>query len=289
MGPLGLTRDGLREFDRLLEDAGLSLSDLMRIAEANGIQILDKNGRLVAGSFEQLAKHLGNTTELLLKFGNSFSDAQSILSARNRIFEVDVTPMQEWMDAIALLGDFSEPIAAMFAGIDVSTEDGRKYARELLQRLFTSAADGAAGEFAGLLGESSFANINEFLDWLLLGSDALSGLKEATDAVTGAMQNVPSGFRMQQRWFEAQLADAGGPLAPPTVPPRQFGIGGPDVLPQPNDRPQLTGGDSYHYGDVYIDAREKPAAVAYQEWLEENRRQSRAIGGSLASGTIALE
>lgn len=303
------------KFQRDLESrTGRTLAEWERIAreQANGFQLLDKNGFVVAGAFGHLAEALEITTQSMWDFGSSFADAQRMQSVRNRIFELDDTPMQRLQDSIALLGDFSEPLGAMFAAINLSDADGRDYARDLLQRLYVSAEAGLDSEFGALISGSDFESLNEFFDSILGISDGLDGLREETEKLTASLTNVPTGFRLAQRQFEALAAGLGEPLTDriaglndaaglasgagfdPGSMDEFIGAlrdyaqqGKPDLLPQPNDVPRLVE-NHYHFGGIQVDARERPVGVVLDELVEELHFRSRAIGGSLADGTTAI-
>lgn len=277
---LGIGATALADFNKMLIASGTSLRELQAFASANGIEILDSKGRLVAGAMDQLVEALELAAQEAATFSKSVGDQATLLEARVAIFGLDTDPLAEAQRAFDFMGQNLGPsIGALFDAIDVSTAEGRQAAKELVQRIFEDIEAGTAGAFGldpALLG--NFATIEEFLNWLLRGNNALDAFTDSADTAadamkqtTDALRHVPAGFKVALARFNATAPDS-------TVFP--FGsnvITDPGFLP-----PGGVGGGVTITGPVYVDARTKPVDQALAELTAEARRVKAANTGTTA-------
>jgi hypothetical protein len=81
--PLGST---MAEINKELARFGLTFADVNRVAKENGIDLLDKKGRIVAGTFDQLAKAIEINTALLTTYGDTLADQAAKVDLYNDVF-----------------------------------------------------------------------------------------------------------------------------------------------------------------------------------------------------------
>jgi hypothetical protein len=222
--PLGSTMEAInKELGRF----GLTFADINRVAKENGITLLDKKGRVVAGAFDQLAKAIGINVELLTTYGDTLADQTAALDLRSDVFDVEQTPQQIIKDQVGLLAKLApELFAQFFAGVDLSDIAAVEAAnRRLTEALLSGALDLSA--FGGLLDKDELVRI-------ITGVErGLDGLSEGLDKATESILNVPTWFRTNQVRFESvdpfipEIPKA--PEGPPTpLPP---GVGNPPLGP----------------------------------------------------------
>lgn len=184
----------------VLSQFGLTLADLNRIARGLGITLLTESGRVDLSALEQLSEALGYNAQLVTRFGQTLDDVRRIQDARNRIFNVEVTPQVALQQALAEIGRFAPLISAnLLRGVDTSTQAGREALQRAIQQLFERASLGGVS-----LGEMGlFQDVNQLLESILGIDDALDKFRETTENATNAMLNVPQGFKVALARFNA--------------------------------------------------------------------------------------
>lgn len=212
--------------DEMLRGVGSSLEQVLSIAESIGLEIFDSGGRFVIENFMALAETIGLANQAMVGFANTLTDLQQERDLRDRILGVERTPEQ---GRAALFGDLRtlapELFQEFFTGVNLADVEAT---RQATLRLFDSFAAGGE-EFAAMMGNLTR---DEFLQWLGQTADSLKTLDETTKSVTGALTNVPQGFRIlnlelerfnaMQRQRVADLAQPPATVAPPpaaTPPP----------------------------------------------------------------------
>lgn len=88
-------------------------------------------------------------------------------------------------------------------------------------------------------------------------ADSIKRLGDTADAVTSQLLNVPAGYKVAQARYEA------------TLPRSDFG---PGMISPP------TGGASYSFGDVYVDAKSMSRGQLFDMIMAEGRQRARADG-----------
>jgi hypothetical protein len=224
--PSDLATDRTRD---LLAKFGLTLEQVNKVAKDNGITLLDSKGRVVAGTFDQLAKALGITAQQLTTWGKGFADQLNLRKLIDRAAGLEGSPSRDIQNSIAEIIDQAGPsIDAMFKGIDATTEAGRDRLRSVILSLAKSIEAGTItlDQLGG------FKNVQEFGGALGDVLDGLDAMADATAKVTDSLLSVPEGFKVALARFNATAIEEARkaiPKIPPvTVPPEP-----PVVIPTP--------------------------------------------------------
>jgi hypothetical protein len=213
-GGVGIVGKGSRQalVDEM-EALGLSFEQLQRVADEFGIQILDKNGRLVGDALKQLEKEIRAATAAAFAFhAGLFEDQATLANLRSRAQGVGQDPSEifrQQLEAAAAVGaTVFDDLRAAFSSGDADRIRAAELA--LIDAWEKGAID--LGDLKGLSPEDFFAIINSGLD----AADAIDQLGEASSAATDAMLNIPRGFRQAALAFEAQdPSGAGGTIGIP--------------------------------------------------------------------------
>lgn len=222
-----------RLLNERIERFGLTLDELDRIAEAQGLDLVKENGRIVANGFEVLNQVLGLTIEDLTNFGTSLSEQQQVLETRDAL---GLGPNAGLPDDVAALARTREielsnlnldpALEAKIAGLDLTTEEGRQAFLEFNRMLFQMAENGQLT--AEQLG--TFESVQELLGPINDAAIGLQGFDEAVNDATSQLRefNIPRGFRREAIAFQASgfnnvVVDAGislgGDALQPIEPP----------------------------------------------------------------------
>jgi hypothetical protein len=215
-------KDGFAEF---LRRFNLTWDQFAKIAQENGIRLLDDNGRLIAGAVEQFAEALGMSVKAITQFNDSLPDMRRLREARDQIFDVEDTPGNALDAQLDLISRFAPQLAKQF-GLDTadsSTAEGREAIEQALRALFTLIESG------GLTTEAlgGFADKEELLSVILGADGALDRFSDMTKRATESLSSIPTGFRM----FNLQLARFNATL-PDVVAPSGGGTGGGGTSPR---------------------------------------------------------
>lgn len=272
---------------------GVTFEELNRVAEANGIQLLDSKGRLVAEAFDQMLPILEATRERLLSFGTSFDGMSARLDFRAEIFDLE-GPVEDFTRSFQVLDSVAPAIADQIRGFDVNTEAGRA-AIEQMFRDWASMTDEQRVEF---LKNTEFESGDQFNDTISQMDRAMDDLRETTEGAIASLTNVPAGFKVALRRFEATALDPrpfpvvdsdGFQLPVPTLPPdRPANL---SVRSQESDLRALVAALEARGGDTYqitIQGANKTAEQLLDEINVAARRRARARGGSSAPITLGL-
>lgn len=242
---LGLTGSASEQRDfvnQLLADLGVSFADLNRLAKELGINLLTEGGKVAADALDEFAEALGYNVKIITQLNDTLETFRSTQDAYNRIFNIEDTPLSALQDALAELEQFAPAIYAQLTqGIDASTASGQAALREALKTLFTRLR----GEGTSLAELGGFADINALIESLLKTDGALDRFRETTEAATASMLNVPQGFKVALRTFQATVAMPRPPTAPPTAPPPAPPVYMPPTGPavtHPGTQPSMTVG-----------------------------------------------
>jgi hypothetical protein len=197
------------DVERELKRFGLSMADINRVAKENGITLLDKNGRIVAGAFEQLVAAIAMTREAFFDYSDTLADLTTKTDLYNDVFNVEDTGQQVIRDQLAMFETLAPDLfKEFFAGIDLTDAAAVEAA---LQSLTTALLNGTleASETLKLMDRGE-------LERIILGvAGGLDKLRDATDNMTESMLNVPEWFKVNQVRFESV-----GPIETPTLPPK---------------------------------------------------------------------
>lgn len=180
-------------FNKQLKNLGLTLDEVNAIAQANGIQLLDSKGKVIAGALDQLAEMIDISITALTTWSDSLDDQRERLNIRSLVNNLPDDPAREFMEELSLL---PTALSQMFSGINLATEQGREQVRAILNNILDIVDAGKLAEFGITLDDLTS----------ILGPLAtnLNELDSATRSLTESMTNVPTGFRIQAARFNAQ-------------------------------------------------------------------------------------
>jgi hypothetical protein len=227
---------------------------------------LDEKGRLVAGSLEVLEQVLGITIDELTRFGDSLDTQRQIAETRALLAGQDLADIQGQLERerdILLQALNLDPVfEAMIGSLDLATEEGRDQFREAARRIFEQGLKGF--DPTELTGGATAEDILQIINTIANG---LNDLGEATRDATDAMLNVPTGFKLAQRRFEAEqplvlMQPFTGPLAVEALPPQV-----------------VTAPSQVNVGDIVIQESKNPRETA-KEVVRELKRLSQNIHGT---------
>lgn len=206
-------KNGLADNDfinKQLQQFGISLADINRIAKDNGITLLDSQGRVVAGSLDALDKALGSVIFQSTHFANTLADQRSLADLTLNV--KDVTDPQSivksWLTSIGDL--FPKLFEQFFAGIAPTDTKGLKDAEKRFLAALTLDPD-----LLAKLGLTT-ADLLALFGGLETGLDGLAG---AVNAATESMRNVPQWFKIEGFRFDAATALPVSPTQMPAPPP----------------------------------------------------------------------
>jgi tape measure domain-containing protein len=186
-----------------LNKLGLSIQEINRVAEANDIQIFDKEGNPVPEALIQLRDALRMTREALMQWGSTIQAQTDKISAYNDIFEVDDTPVQNFNDQLKLLNQFAPDIGKMFDNIDVSTVAGQQAAEQIIRDLFLGASAETENAIRQAIMTSDFESLDEFIKTIRGMDNALDKFQESVNKATYSVTNLPEGFRLNMIRFQS--------------------------------------------------------------------------------------
>lgn len=224
---------------------------------AQGIEMLLKNGAILnpiaadlgitltgdPKTIQQFEDAIIAANRSVVKFGETFAGQRSLLEAFNEIFDI-TDPGQLLQSQFDILAEQSKELFGDIANIDLTSGIGRDVLETRIRDLITQAMAGdlTSVDLAG------FQSVDEFLQHLLSLDRGLDAFADSINEATGALVNVPQGFRilnLELARFNASqamtAADLSRPVPSPMPPP-----------PEPNRRPPDTGGPGYG-------GRERPA------------------------------
>ena len=156
---------------------------LIKAAEQLGIDLIDEDtGKLVTGALRALSQALEFAVRDLTQFGESLSEQQKLISARNKIMGIPDTAQQRLTDQQSLLNQLAPDLMKQLGLFNLSLDD--KGARETLlaglREIFTMITKGDLT--LDLLG--SFADKNQLIDTILATVGALDDLNKVLLNVT---------------------------------------------------------------------------------------------------------
>jgi hypothetical protein len=220
--PTGLGVDPVvrADFDKTLRGFGTSLREVEQFAKQAGITLYNSAGQIIPQAFTDLKEAIALTIDEMIHFQSTLSDQRSLQDLFQDVFDIDQSPVQRLQNNLDLIGKLAPQLSdTFFKGLDSSTAEGRAQIESSLRALVTALRDGTIdiAAFGKLLGKDELAQ-------LLLGADnALDDLADTAtkaDKALGELVNVPTGFAVARRVYDAITANldsvAAGALA--TIP-----------------------------------------------------------------------
>jgi hypothetical protein len=183
-----------------LAQFGLTLADLQKIAQQNGLTLLDQDGRLVAASFADLQKAIELTIASTNRFADSVDGTRQQLELAQKLGLPGAPRDQLGLDQ-QLLGQL---LPSFKAEIDKAFAQGPDAVRAELQKLFGLITQNFFVDNPAEL-KGSFTDLTNAIGDTADQINKLGGA--ANDAVTSLL-NVPSGFKLAAAEFNATLDQA---------------------------------------------------------------------------------
>jgi hypothetical protein len=204
-----------KALEEALKGTGVSLLELDAIARRNGIQLLDAKGRVVEGALDQLEKAIKQNIDTITHFGNTLSEQDARLRARDALglgpnagLPADVQALARTRD-LELSGlDLDAALEAKIAGLDLNTAEGRQAFLEFNRMLFQMADNGQLT--ADQLGK--FESVDELLGPITDAATGITALGESALDAANELSIVPRGFRSAALAFEAQIPGLTGEI-----------------------------------------------------------------------------
>lgn len=273
-------RTPVRRFETLpIEERGL----IMAAATQLGIELFDREGKLIEGSLLQLAEAIELTIRSLTTFGNNLKDVTSRQEAFNKLFDVEDTPMQRLRDQHALLNQLAPELMRQLGltNLNLDSPEGRAVFLEGLREIFRMIENGDFLNDPELLG--AFADKDQLLDAILATKDAFDELNKVLfDVVTDFPRAMDIAFYEQM--FGRFTTGAGGDPRPRR--PRDDFRPGRREQTDAERRHRRTGDEFnrrsfYVEGDIHIHADTASAGRRILENLEHAVETRRNRGGSV--------
>lgn len=195
----GVTAGSFQFVLKTLRDLGVSLGELNAIAEDNGIQLLDSEGRIIAGAFAQIAERLGITEDALTRWGASLDAQRNKLDLRALVAGIDRSPIQRITEELGLLVGADSPLKNLFKGLNADTAQGRTQIRAALANILGLIdANKLTIEHLGTL-----TGIDDLTSIIRNVATALNEMDQKTRDLTESLTNVPQGFKVALARFNA--------------------------------------------------------------------------------------
>lgn len=266
-----------------LAEFGLTIFDLEAAADRYNITLIE-NGKISTAALRDLAEAARLTRERALQLGQTFSDLANLESIRADLLNLDA-PADAWAAAIRVAERMlPERIADEITAFDINTAAGRDAAQAWIRRMLESAE---AGSLFDMLSESNFASMDEFLQWLVMVEQPLDDFRTAVDEAAGSLRNIPTGFKLDLRRFEATMAELPRQIAQaPAYDPAFY-------TPPPGmwDRREPAATVVHREGDTYnvtVVGSDKTATQIFDEMKSEAHRRRLADAGTTARAWEAL-
>ena len=230
------------EFQRALDAAGLSLTEFAALVkQQTGIEILDREGHLVAAAFIQAREAVDKFVEQITHFGTSASAIESKITTEEalgiapRSSDPQVAALQHDRDVQLQALHLSEAEEARIRALDLSTAQGRAEFLRFERGLFERANAGTlTPEELG-----AFQNVDELGASIGDAANDVNVFSASVKDATGRMGdfNLPPGFKRQL--FAFQASDFGFPTLGSPTDGAQLPLPAPNMdpgrLPGPND------------------------------------------------------
>lgn len=260
------TRGGWERMSQPIKDM------ILKIADELGIVLLNKNGKYVKGTMEQLAEAAMEAVRQLTTFGANLQDIESKQSSYNRIFGIEDTAQQGLEDAFDVLSQMAPQLMQQLGltNLDLTSEMGREALRSGFQEIWNMINEGLLTP--ELLG--AFEDKNGLLDAILKVVDGMEKFAEQ-------LYNVTTDFprAMDIIYYEQKFG--------------KYGLGNSDTLREDNGvgtrRTDPTagaqGGGFVVYGGVHITTTGDESGEEILSKIEYAAQQRRSRGGQVSVDT----
>lgn len=240
--------DGL---SNLIGQFGLSLHELLAIADSLDVQLIDEDGRILHENFTILAQRIEDARQALTRFRDTLDDQRRLLEAERTIRGIDVTPEVRIQGEIDLLERFAPELVRAFGldQIDLTIPGEVERIRGIIIGIFEAIRDGTIPpELLAALPEG----VRTLLEIILNIGSALNELDREVRDVATSLRNVPEVFNFSLQSLRAagvrDFTGVNAPINPQT----------PDFGAPPHTEPRTSGPTfsiNVEDGAIRIDAR----------------------------------
>jgi hypothetical protein len=257
--------------EQTLKDMGITMDQFKKIIADTGIELFDKNGRLIYSAVAQAQEYLKAVREAASKLTDSLEDQTLIKELHDRVFgktsDADAIARE-----LAILKQFAPDLAKQFQGLDATTKEGREAIEKALQALVTSIEQGKITP--DMLGD--FESIKDLIDIILGVQSSLDSMGDAVDTVTASLMNVPSGYKVALARFNATTPDQ---LVPDPLDIHPWRRRFPGMLPggssdNVSSSANITPTYVFEEGSIQIDAREQSPEEIFDSFLKTAKRKA---------------
>lgn len=222
MGEKGDLQTQIDALTPTLQQFGLTFNELKEIAQQYGIEIFDKNGRIITSALQQFATDLTQATKATFTFANTLADQKTLSDLNFKLSGVADTPQNELKNTLALFNQMAPQLLPGSSGLNLDSADGQEQLRRMLQGLVAGLANGT-------IDPSKFGNFQNLGDVTnvvdsLVGS--LVTLRDTTDGLNEALQNSVQGWKIRLATFDATDAITASQRIPPDPTPLVTPTGG---------------------------------------------------------------
>ncbi len=247
-----------------LTAAGTSLAALQRIADDLGIELFDQAGRIIPDAFALLDDAIELHIRSLTQWTNTLDDTRRRMELEANVFDVPATAQRSIEQGLEQLRTLAPQLFdRFFASVDIGDPGQVEAAVRALTRVLLDNVALIQNEFGDLFGREDLISIIELVE------SGLDGLADAANDVTDALLNVPQGFKLERARFDATMAETVRRIQgnfddlelPPKTKPGALTLTGRSTLVETTQRGGgADAGDIFIIEQLYVDARERPAA-----------------------------
>jgi predicted nucleic acid-binding Zn-ribbon protein len=217
-----------KDLDAMLATFHTSVQEILQLAKANGIELLDEKGRLAGNGLDALAVKLQGTLAALSKFSDTVAGLGQFLTLQDQL-QGKTSPLDTLQRDRQQLDKLFPDQKAFLDSLNLSTKAGQEALRKFLLDTNQAFEDGTI-DVTKLRG-----SIDDFTAVAGDSASALNALNDAATSAASSMLNVPTGFKLAADQFKAALdQDADRltkSLSGPNIQIGTLGPGGPPLTP----------------------------------------------------------
>lgn len=196
---VGKLQDQIDVLTPYLQKVGLTWLQFAQIAKDQGFQIFDSHGRIIESALNQFIQGMNGAVRALFTFQDTLSDQQSLANLQAKLTGAPDTPQAQVNRDLALIQKLAPNLLPGASAQGGQNQDAlRKMLQDLVQRIAAGKVN--PEDFGG------FQNLQELIGIIDQTAGALNDLRNVTNGVTAALENVPTGFKLALTEFDAQDA-----------------------------------------------------------------------------------
>ncbi len=258
------------EITRFSEDERKAIKEA---ADRFGIDVFDKNGKIVRTALQQLEDALRDSALSVSEFGKTVAGQKTLRDAFNEIFDI-TDPGQLLQSEFDQLAQRSGGLFGDLKNLDLTSGTGRDVLETRIRDLITKAMGGdlTATDLSG------FSSVQEFIDSLLSIDHGLDAFSEGLNKATSAVTDIPKAINLAL--YERRFGSGLGPS------PRDARDTSPSIPGTPEFRANSGSGPTNTFY-ITIEGSEKPVGALFDEIEAESQRRVRG-GGTVVLGRTSL-